>query len=212
MHMYENETIVEVRHFRRHQHLTRDGQTPSAVYRLEEGWTCSYQLFGGGRRQITMLFLPGDYCEPQWLLGERRAHAVIALTSVRARSLPLAECAANGSQGSNMRAILSATLAMLSRQSEWIATLGRKTATERICALLGDIFERLRANGRAFNNTCPLPLTQTDMADVVGLTPIHVNRVLKDLRKRGLLDLQSRRLYLSDPVALREIGSGYAHA
>lgn len=204
-------TACDLRTFRRHQHLVREGEAPEAIYRLEEGWACRYQLLSSGRRQITALFLPGEYCEPQWLLEPRSAHPIVALTTLRARSFPLAEVSANApSAKDNMRTMLAATLGLLNRQTDWIATLGRKNALERVCALLSDVFERLRDNGRVSNNRCAMPLTQPDLADIVGLTPVHVNRVLKQLRSEGLVEIRGKQLRLPDPVTLFSIGAGNA--
>lgn len=200
---------TDIRTFRRHQHLVHEGERPDAIYRLEDGWACRYQLLSCGRRQITALFLPGDYCEPQWLLEPRSPHPIVALTGLRARGFPLTEVSVNTpSAKDNMRTMLAAMLGLLNRQADWIATLGRKTALERVCALLCDIFERLQENGRVFNNRCAMPLTQPDLADIVGLTPVHVNRVLKQLRARDLVEIRSRQLYLSDPITLASIGAG----
>lgn len=201
-------TPVEIRHFRRHQHLVRTGDAPNAMFRIEDGWACRYQALGAGRRQITALFLPGEYCEPQWVLQPRTTAPVLALTSLRVRHFALSELTGAAPRAKDRtREMLTATLQILERQSDWIATLGRKTAPERLCALLCDVFARLAASGRVSDNSFSMPLTQADLADVVGLTPVHVNRVLKLLRTRGLIQLQAKRLRLVDPEALRAIGS-----
>lgn len=202
---------TNIRLFKRHQHLARAGEAPEAIYRLEEGWACRYQSLGSGRRQITALFLPGEYCEPQWLLEARAASPVLALTSLRAERLSLADFATTAPHAKdNTRKMLSATLGVLNRQAEWIATLGRKTAIERVCALLSEIFERLRSNGRTVGNRCQVPLTQADVADIVGLTPVHVNRVLRQLRTTGLVEWNARHLSLPNPAMLASIGAGRA--
>jgi CRP-like cAMP-binding protein len=205
----KQEPLSEVRQYRRHQHLLREGETPEMIFRLEEGWACRYRALGGGRRQITALFLPGEYCEPQWLLGDRNTHAIVALTALRVRGVPLARFAESpfGRKDAE-RAMLAATLRVLQRQFDWIAALGRQTAFERLCALLHDLFERMRSADRVINDRCAMPLTQADLADVTGLTPVHVNRVLKLLRAEGLVELGARSLRIPDPERLRAIGAG----
>ena len=201
-------TPVEIRHFRRHQHLVRTGDAPQAIFRIEDGWACRYRALGAGRRQITALFLPGEYCEPQWVLQARTTAPILALTSLRVRHFALTELTgASPGAKDRTREMLTATLQTLERQADWIATLGRKTAPERLCALLCDLFARLAASGRVSDNSFSMPLTQADLADVVGLTPVHVNRVLKLLRARGLIQLQAKRLRLVDPDTLRAIGA-----
>jgi CRP-like cAMP-binding protein len=210
--MYEPQSSWGTHNFKRYQHLARQGEQPQAIYRLLDGWACRYRTLSAGRRQITALFLPGDYCEPQWLLGENATSPIIALSSLRVRKMPLAELAKSGLAGNDsVTTMLSATLNELRRQSDWIVSLGRKTAIERLCALLFDIYERSRNNGSLRNDQrCDMPLTQAELADVVGLTPVHVNRVLKALRGQGLIELHRKLLRIDDPEQLANIGSGKA--
>lgn len=203
------EQLSELEHFRRHQHLARPGDLPSRIWHLEEGWAARYRMLSGARRQITGLFLPGDYCEPQWLLGEGARHAIVALTTLRARALPLD---APGGRNATAHAMMAATLRTLDRQAEWIASLGRQNAVERLCTLLGDLLERLRATGRVCDGRWRLPLTQVDIADVVGLTPVHVNRVLRMLRAQGVIELDGGWLRVRDAERLRRLALGLKDA
>jgi CRP-like cAMP-binding protein len=216
----ELNTTSEIRHFRRHQHLARERDAPRAIFRIEEGCACRYRLLSGGRRQITGLFLPGEYCEPQWLLCGKSQSAIVALTALRAREVPLPGRAGQGSgpdapsesHASELRGMLVAMVRLLEQQTEWIVALGRKSASERICAMLCDMHDRLEASGRTREGTFSLPLTQADMADVAGLTPVHVNRVLRDLRAEGLIDLDGRRLRVLRLDSLRERAAGTGRA
>jgi CRP-like cAMP-binding protein len=210
--MHEPQSSWPIHNFRRYQHLVRHGEQPQAIYRLEDGWACRYRTLSAGRRQITALFLPGDYCEPQWLLGENATAPIIALSSLRARRMPLTDLAKSGAGcNDSVTTMLSATLNELRRQSDWIVSLGRKTAIERLCALLSDIYDRLRRSGSLRSDQrCDMPLTQAELADVVGLTPVHVNRVLKTLRGQGLIELHRKLLRIHDPEQLANIGAGKA--
>ncbi|WP_246465409.1 Crp/Fnr family transcriptional regulator [Novosphingobium jiangmenense] len=186
------EAPSSVRHFRRQQHLARPGETRDSIYRVEEGWACRYCLLPDGRRQIAALYLPGDYCEPHWLLSGRADLPVMAMTGLRVREVPLASI--HTRPGDGVKRLLGAMVQTLERQSKWIVSLGRKTAVERVSELLGELFERLRENERSSDEFRPIQLTQRDIADVVGLTPVHVNRVLQGLRQRGLVELRGRTL------------------
>lgn len=203
-----DETPVQISRFRRHQHLVRANEPLEALFRIEDGWVSRYTVLASGRRQITAIYLPGDLCEPHWLLEARSAESVIALTGVRARRIPIRAEAREVTQLAEARSLLAATCSLIQRQSQWIAALGRKSAMERLCAVLADLFERMRQIGRAPGNSCPMPLTQVDLADIVGLTPIHVNRVLKDLRERHLVEMHDRCMVMSDPALVQQIGSG----
>jgi CRP-like cAMP-binding protein len=101
--------------------------------------------------------------------------------------------------------MLTAVLRALNRQTDWIVRLGRKTATERVCELICEIYDRMQASDRVLNDRCALPLTQYEIADVLGLTAVHVNRVLQTLRRRDLIELQAKRLRIPNPEALRRI-------
>lgn len=184
------------RHFRRHQHIVRANETCDLLYRIEDGWACRYARFGGGRRQITALYLPGEYCEPHWLFDHRSHAPVVALTHLRMTPVSIQSITSCRSCAGEVRNVMGDLLKVLQRQSDWIAALGRKTAPERVCTVLLDIYDRLRAMGRVSESACPMPLTQVDLADIVGLTPVHVNRVLRDLRESGVLELRGKRMRL----------------
>jgi len=188
-------------HFRPHQYLAREAEKPAAIYRIDEGWAYRFRLLSDGRRQITALFLPGDYCEPQWALGHAPTQPIMALTNVRATLLPV------GMRSERTliheRGLRNALAASLERQTNWLVTLGRCTALERIAHLLCEIYERLRRSGLTYGQQCAMPLTQMDMADITGLTAVHVNRTLQAMRSRNLIDLHSRWLRIPDLAALR---------
>jgi CRP-like cAMP-binding protein len=204
--MVTEATPLGSRQFRRFQHLALEGQPQNTIYRIEDGWAARYQLLSDDRRQITALFVPGEYCEPQWILGERASQPIVAMTNLRVRPIPIEELREGPtSSADDIRAMLAAVLKSLNRQIDWTVRLGRKTATERVCGLICEIYDRMCANNRIMNNRCPLPLTQYEMADIVGLTPIHLNRVLQSLRRNDLIELRAKSLRIPDLAALRRI-------
>ena len=77
-------------------------------------------------------------------------------------------------------------------------------ACVRIAHLLCNIYERMDRSGLTYGRQCAMPLTQMDLADLTGLTPVHVNRTLQSMRSKGLLELQSRWLRIPDLMALRQ--------
>jgi len=191
--------------FRPHQYLARENDQPEVIYRIEEGWACRFHLLSDGRRQITALFLPGDYCEPQWALGQRVTQPIVALTRVRAARIPCLPVA--GRSGDHHYSLWMALVATIERQAGWLVSLGRKNAQERIAHLLCEMYERLHGNGLAHAQQCAMPLTQSVIADITGLTPVHVNRTLQAMRMAGLIQLQSKWLHIRDMEALRRIAT-----
>lgn len=189
-------------YFRPHQYLARESELPEVIYRIDEGWACRFRLLADGRRQITELVLPGDYCEPQWLLGRRPVQPVVALTNVRATRLPLS--LAGERNQDHQRKVWLSLATLVERQADWLVTLGRRTALERIAHLLCTIYERMHQSGLTYGQQCAMPLTQMDIADITGLTPVHVNRTLQTMRSVELIELQSRWLRIPDMPSLRE--------
>ncbi|ANI79553.1 Crp/Fnr family transcriptional regulator [Sphingobium sp. EP60837] len=189
-------------HFRPHQFLAREDEQPDAIYRIDEGWACRYRLLPDGRRQITGLFLPGDICEPHWALGKRPSQPIVALTNVRATNLPSSPHGVLPAE--SQQACWKGLADMIERQTNWLVTLGRKTAIERLAHLLLELFERMRSSGLSYGQQCAMPLTQMEIADMTGLTPVHVNRTLQTMRQRGLVELQSKWLRIPDLAALRD--------
>ncbi|WP_298167444.1 Crp/Fnr family transcriptional regulator [Novosphingobium sp.] len=195
-----------VRHIRRHAHLVRRNETTDRLFRVVDGWACQYRLLPDGRRQIISLFLPGDYCEAQWLLTGRANWPIVALTDVSFVELPLARIRADLAHGApGILEVLNAIARTLKNHETWIVNLGRMSATERICALLVDLFERMELTGKVVANRCPMPLTQHDIADVVGISAVHANRVLQILRGERVIALTAGRLELLDPAELRRM-------
>lgn len=184
------------RRFRRHEHLALSGEVQEKIYRIEDGWACRYTLLPDGRRQITGLYLPGDLCEPQWALAGRAQLSIVALTEVSATEIALTALRDMGEDGAGE--LLSAVMTSFNRQSDWIVSLGRRSANGRIAALFGEIYNRLAQNGK-LRHPCTIPLTQQDLADVVGLTPVHVNRVLSDMRKHGLVQFSGKTIVVPRP-------------
>ena len=95
------------------------------------------------------------------------------------------------------------TLVSTSIQREWIVNLGQRDAFERVGHLLCELYLRLDGVGLTMGNSCELPLVQTDLADATGLSAVHVNRTLKELRAAGLIVLKGRMLHIPDLAALK---------
>lgn len=113
------------------------------------------------------------------------------MTGVRATVVPLATF--HSKPGDGLKCLLGDMVLVLERQSRWIVSLGRKNAVERVSVLLADLSARL-GGAQGADGLCTIPLTQRDIADVVGLTPVHVNRVLQGMRQNGLVEIRGRTL------------------
>lgn len=197
---------LPVRSGRSGQHLAHAGSNPAEILRLESGWAVEFRLLPDGRRHIIDYFIPGDWCDVAWLPGGAQADAVRAVTDFsvvpysteKARTL----LAGNLALAAQFHALLSRRLRL---QTDRALGLGRKTATERLAHLLCEIALRTEAACLADKGTCFMPLTQTDLADLTGLTPIHVNRVLQQLRAADMIHLTGRQLTVTSRERLQRL-------
>ena len=102
-------------------------------------------------------------------------------------------------------AFMCETLLNNSIQREWAINLGRRAALEKVAHLLCEIYERLRPVGLVDGNSCSFPITQMDLADATGLSVVHLNRTIQELRASGLIVLRERMLTIGDLDALKSV-------
>ncbi len=182
--------------------IFRQGEDVKEVYTLHKGWAYLYQNLVDGGRQILRLLLPGDFFGFQADVGDGvRIHSAQALTAAAVCVFP----SSNILTMVREHVDLGIRLIWMTAHDEAVAyeqvvSLGRRTARERVAYLLLDLFHRLRLRQRNPEDiqTVALPLTQELIADICGLTQIHVNRTLKSLRNDKLLELKGGRLYVPD--------------
>lgn len=196
-------TLVNLR---QHQHLARAAERPDHMFQILHGWAGRYRLLSDGRRQITALYLTGDICDPSWLDGGRTVQSVVALTPIQANRASRREMDAQASiDPCLMKLVWRQAQYAQNIQAEWLVNLGRKNAIERLSHLLCELYSRLSPSGASEGYCCEMPLTQLDLADLAGLTPVHVNRTLQEMRSMRLIELQSRRLTILDWESMRRI-------
>lgn len=170
---------------------------------LVSGWACRRRSLDDGSRQIFSILLPGDPCE-----GRRRSVAsVAALTPVETAEAPGVFQAADDSL---LHPGLAEAFEAIREEEErllldQIVRLGRLTAYERLAHLLLELRERLARVGLADEQRLPMPLTQETLADALGLSIVHVNRTVQQLRRDGLLELRSGAAVLHDAEALAQL-------
>lgn len=186
-----------------------DCREPSpGAYLIRSGFACRYNVFSNGQRQIIGFILPGDLCDSRATMFEQVDYSVCAIDRVEAALIP-AETLIDrvNCSTSLLRAMcrLAAIEDAIDRQ--WLLNIGHRTALERVAHLLCEIFTRLQLVGLTRQTVCDLPLSQADIADATALTPVHVNRMLMELRRRGIISLTRRDLAIHDFEALRSIAS-----
>jgi CRP-like cAMP-binding protein len=186
--------------------LISEGDRPRFVHLVIDGWGARYKTLPDGKRQIVSLFLPGDFCDLNVYILREMDHSIGAITRLKVAMITPDEM--NGLTGDRPRitqALWWHELVTTAIQREWTLNLGQRTAYERLGHLLVELYLRLRAVGRADNGRCDFPLTQNDLAEATGLTAVHVNRTLQELRRDGLIELERKQLHILDLDRLKEL-------
>jgi CRP-like cAMP-binding protein len=184
--------------------LLREGETPRSVFIVLEGWACRYKTLPDGRRQIVSLFIAGDLCDLNIYILKEMDHSIGAITNLKVAEISREDFERLMLEHPRItQALFWNELVTVAVQREWTLNVGQRTAYERIAHLLCEIFMRLRSVGLTKDDSCHFPLTQVDIADATGLTAVHVNRTLQELRREGLVELHGRTLTIPDFQGLR---------
>jgi CRP-like cAMP-binding protein len=194
------------RRYGAHEDLIQEGAPTDGVKIILEGFACRYKVLPDGRRQIVAYFVPGDMCDLRVFLLKRMDHSIGTLCPVEAALLPQASVLELTERYPRLtRALWWSTLVEEAIAREWIVNVGHRTAFERMAHLFCEIFLRLQVVGLTQDCRCDLPLTQTELADTLALSAVHVNRTLMDMRRAHLVTFQGRQLIIHDPQALQSV-------
>jgi CRP-like cAMP-binding protein len=204
-----------VRNFAPRIDIAREGDKPKDVHLILTGWACRYKQLEDGRRQIVSFFLPGDICDLNVFILREMDHSIGTITSVTIADLSrefLDEVFVGHPRIAT--ALWWEGLVNSAIQREWTMSLGQRTASERMAHLLCEIFLRLRLAGLTREDSCDFPLTQADLADAMGLSKVHVNRTLQELRSAELIILKGKILIVPNLEQLMNVGlfnANYLH-
>jgi CRP-like cAMP-binding protein len=196
-----------IRTFPAGAHFVRDGDRPESCCLLLSGFACRYKITGDGARQILSFHMAGEFVDLQNSLLGVADHSVQALTETEAAVIPrqaLRELALD--RRAIGQALWVDTLIDSAIFREWVVNVGRRDSRARVAHLLCELSLRMQAAGLASGHRYELPMTQEQLADAVGLTPVHVNRVLKQLGEDGLISRDRRSVVIEDWQRMREAG------
>ncbi|WP_426957983.1 Crp/Fnr family transcriptional regulator [Muricoccus radiodurans] len=199
----EQVSAQDVRRLGAREDIIREGEQPKAVNLVLSGWACRHKTLEDGRRQIIAFFVPGDLCDSHVFVLRQMDHSISTLTPVtftRISRTVMEEITLNHPRIT--QALWWESLVSASIQREWTVNLGQRSATERMGHLLCELFLRLREVGLTAGNRCEMPMTQTVLGEAMGLSNVHVNRTLQELRSAGLIVLKGRELTIPDLQAL----------
>jgi len=188
-------------------HVVRDGDLPDSCALLLSGFAYRYKLTGEGGRQIISLHMPGEWLDLQHMFLGVADTSVQTLTEAEVDFVPRAAIEELALANADVaRAFWIDTLIDSSIFREWVVNVGRRDSRARVAHILCEFSLRLEAAGLARNHVYELPMTQEQLADAVGLTAVHVNRVLKQLGEQGLIDRDRRTIRIVDWKRMREVG------
>ncbi len=186
--------------------LIHEGETHQSAFILAEGWACSYKILPDGERQIVDFQIPGDFLGLRSVLFRTTDHTVEAVTCVEASEVLTSDIFDGFATAPRLAmAVLWAASRDEAMVVEHLVSVGRRSADERMAHLLLELGARLLLVGIGDKTGFDCPLTQYHLADALGLSAVHVNRVLRHLREEGLVTFQKGRVDFDDLPRLIEL-------
>lgn len=184
--------------------LVRHGEMLSQSMLLLSGWLARVKDLATGQRQIAELHVAGDFADLHSFTLKYLDHDVISMTRVKIGIVPHARLIELTERFPHLaRLYWAMTNIDAAIQREWTLSLGRRSAIARMAHLICELNERLSLVDLVDNNSFDFPLTQVEFGECLGLTSVHVNRTLQELRRRKLIELQNRRVTIFDLQALK---------
>ena len=209
------DSVAEVRHVRADQLLIRGGEGLSSSLLLLEGWLARSKDLPGGERQVTELHVAGDFADLHGFTLKRLDHDVTTLSDCKIAVVPHERIRDITEKFPRLGRIYWFSTNMdAAIQRELSLSLGQRSAISRMAHLFCELYVRLDVVGRTSNEGYEFPLTQRELSECHGLTVVHANRTLQELRRRGLVDLENRRLTIRDRRGLEgvaEFDPGYLY-
>jgi CRP-like cAMP-binding protein len=193
--------------FRPQEYIVREGDKPQNGCLILSGFAFRHKIAGNGGRQIFSIHMKGDLADLQNSLLGTADHNLQALTHVEVALIPVEAIREIAFERPAVgQAMWLETLVEASIFREWTLNVGRRDARTRAAHMLCEFALRLELAGLSERDNYELPMTQEQLADAVGLTSVHVNRVLKQLGEEGLISRERRSIVIEDWTRMREAG------
>jgi CRP-like cAMP-binding protein len=202
-HVCRNAREMEAR-----RNIIREGDRPDHVHLIVDGWAARYKLLPDGARQIVAFLIPGDFCDVHVTILGEIDHSIATLTRAKVAFIRRDDIDALTERPRLAKALWWATLVDEAVLRAWLVNIGRRDAFEAIGHLMCEMYCRMRNVGLVEGHSFDLPLTQEELADALGLTPVHVNRVLRRMRADEMITLKGGSLTILDYNRLQD-ASGF---
>lgn len=199
--LHEQTLVIE-----KHQDFLSQKNIRNQFIVINQGWACRYSVLSNGNRQLINFYLPGDIINPYTIAATNGTHSIFSITSLYIS--PFNQEALqqlltlSPKLDSLYKQMICAEEAML---AEHVVRVGRRSAYQRTIHLLLELYQRLDIIGHTQQNTFNLPLTQELLADMLGMSIVHMNRTLHRLRDEDLIETQSNKISLLDIPKLEQL-------
>ncbi len=186
--------------------LIREGDRPGPVFVILEGWAFRYTILPSGTRQVLAHLMPGDCCDLHIGLLDEMDHSIQTTTRVCVATIERVQMDTMLERHPAIaKAMYINQLIDEGTMRAWITSMGRRSSVERVAHLMCELYLRARNIGLTDEDQLEVPLSQAMLADSLGMTAVHLNRVLKQLRLDGAMTLKRGSLTISDPAKLAQI-------
>lgn len=198
--------VVREKRFSAGEDLVVEGSRPGQSSLLVDGFAARYKLTAEGTRQITALHVAGDFVDLHAFLLKTMDHGVVALSACRVGLSDHADLKIVTERHPHLtRMLWLDTLVHGSIHRAWIVAMGRRSKASHLAHILCELYVRLGVVRRTNSWSFHLPLSQSEMADVLGLSLVHMNRVIQALRREGLISWNNQTITILDWERLKEV-------
>ncbi|HEX8535137.1 MAG TPA: Crp/Fnr family transcriptional regulator [Allosphingosinicella sp.] len=195
--------------------IIREGEKVDDIHLVLTGLAARSKTLRSGARQFMALLVPGDLCDVEVFVLEGMDHDIVAMTETTCVLVPAKVIEGLLTESTKLtKALWWSTMTDSAVLREWIVDHGSRDSIERIAHLMCEMLIRYRIIGETTDDSFPFLLNQEELADATGMTPVHVNRMLQQLRSKGLIELTGKVLTVLDPKGLQQLAkyeSSYLH-
>jgi CRP-like cAMP-binding protein len=197
---------INVRHWEAGRTVVSDGSRPTECVLVIEGFCVRAKTTVTGQRQILSIHIPGEIPDLQSLHLRRMDHDLVAVAPSTLGFISHASLRALTRENPNVAEVLwRDTLIDAAIFREWIVNVGQRPAPSRLAHTVVELRRRLAVTGRAAGDTFDMPLTQEQISEALGITPVHANRIIRQLRDDGIVDINRGRVTVLDETKLADL-------
>jgi CRP-like cAMP-binding protein len=201
--------------YQRGKAIIREGDKVDHIFLVLTGLAARAKTLRSGARQFMALLVPGDLCDLEVFVLESMDHDIVAMSETTCAMIPAEVIEGLLTESTKLtKALWWSTMTDSAVLREWIVDHGSRESLERVAHLMCEMLIRYRIIGEATDNSFAFPLTQEELGDALGMTTVHLNRMLQQLRGEGLIDLSGKTLTVLNPGALQRVArydSSYLH-